>query len=153
MQRVMGAGLVGNEIRTHAAGNQLRQNIRRVAAQGNRHRFAFSGVLFDARQRVIEILGLFIDVTGTQTEINAALLAFNVQRARAGQRGGQRLRAAHPAQTGGKHPAALQRAVIVLTPRFHEGFVGALHNPGCRCESSSRRSSGHTSPALSRPAR
>jgi hypothetical protein len=34
------------------------ENIRRVAAQGNRHRFAFGRVFFDARQRVIKILGL-----------------------------------------------------------------------------------------------
>lgn len=75
----MSAGLVGDQIRTHAARHQFRQNIRRVAAQGNRHGFAFSGVLFDARQRVIEVVGLFINIAGTQTEIDAALLALNVQ--------------------------------------------------------------------------
>jgi len=69
------AGLVGDQIRTDAARHQFRQNIRRVAAQGNRHGFAFRGVLFDARQRVIEVVGLFIDIAGTQTEIDAALLA------------------------------------------------------------------------------
>ena len=129
VQRVMGAGLVGDQIRAHAAGNEFRKNVRRVAAQGNRHRFAFGRVFFDARQRVIEILGLFVDVTGTQTEINAALLALNVQRARAGQRGGQRLRAAHPAKTGGQYPAAFQRAVVVLATGLHEGLIGALHDP------------------------
>lgn len=125
----MGAGLVGDQIRTHAAGDELRENVRRVAAQGNRHRFAFGGVFFDARQRIVQIGCLLIDVAGAQTEINAALLALNVERARAGKRGGQRLRAAHAAETRGQHPAAFQRAVIVLATGFHEGLVGALHDP------------------------
>ncbi|SQC38593.1 Uncharacterised protein [Klebsiella pneumoniae] len=56
---------------------------------------------FDARQGVIQRGRLLIHVAGTQTEIDAALLTFDVQRAGAGQRRGQRLRAAHAAQTGG----------------------------------------------------
>ena len=108
VKRIVSAGLVGDQIRTHAARHQFRQNIRRVAAQGNRHGFAFSSVLFDARQRVIEVVGLFIDIAGTQTEIDAALLALNVQGARTRQRRGQRLRAAHATQSGGEHPAAFQ---------------------------------------------
>jgi hypothetical protein len=40
----VGAGLVGDHIRAHAAGDQFRHDLRRVAAQGDRDRFAFGGV-------------------------------------------------------------------------------------------------------------
>ena len=46
----------------------------------------------------------------------------------AGQRGRQRLRAAHAAQAGGEDPAPFQVAVVMLAAHFHEGFVGALHD-------------------------
>ena len=97
----MGAGLVGDHIRAYAAFHQFRNDIRGVAAQRDRDGAAFGGVFFDARQGVIQRSGLFIHVAGTQTEIDAALLAFNVQRAGACQRRSQRLCAAHAAQTGG----------------------------------------------------
>ncbi len=96
--------------------------------QGDGDGFAFGGVFFDARQRVVQVVGLLVDVAGAQAEIDAALLAFDVQRAGAGQRRGQRLRAAHAAQAGGQHPAALQVAVVMLAARLDEGFVGALHD-------------------------
>ena len=101
MQRVVGAGLVGDHIRAHAALHQLRYDLRGVAAQRDRDGPPFGGVFFDARQGVIQRGGLLIHVAGTQTEIDAALLTFDIQRAGAGQRRGQRLRAAHAAQTGG----------------------------------------------------
>ena len=101
MQRVVGAGLVGDHIRAHAAFHQLRHDLRGVAAQRDGDSPAFGGVFLDTRQGVIQRSGLFVHVAGAQTEIDAALLAFNIQRAGAGQRRGQRLRAAHAAQPGG----------------------------------------------------
>ncbi len=56
------------------------------------------------------------------------LLAFDVERARPGQRGGQWLRAAHAAEAGGENPLALEAAVVMLATHFNEGFVGALHD-------------------------
>ena len=56
------------------------------------------------------------------------LLAFDVERHRAGQRGGQRLRAAHAAQAGGQDPLARQVVVVVLAAGFDEGLEGALHD-------------------------
>jgi len=101
MQRIVGAGLIGNHIRAHAAFHQLWHDIRGVAAQRDGDGAAFGGVFLDTRQGVIQRSGLFIHVAGTQTEIDAALLTFDVQRAGARQRRGQRLRATHAAQTGG----------------------------------------------------
>ncbi|MNE21737.1 hypothetical protein D3C80_1149090 [compost metagenome] len=108
MQRIVGAGLVGHQIRANAARDQFRDDIRRIAAQGNRHGFSLGRIFVDARQCVVQIVCLLIDIAGAQTEIDAALLAFNVQGTCARQRCGQRLCAAHAAQSCGQHPAAFQ---------------------------------------------
>ncbi len=86
VQRIVRAGLVGDHIRAYAAFDQLRQDLRRVTAQRHGYRAPFGGIFFDAGKRVIKGGGLFVDVTGTQTKIDAALLAFNVQRTGAGER-------------------------------------------------------------------
>ncbi len=129
MQRIVGAGLVGDHIRAHAALHHLRHDIGGIAAQGDRDSPAIGGIFLDAGQRVIQRGGLLVNVAGTQTEIDPALLTFDIQRAGACQRRRQRLCAAHTAQTGGEDPAPLQAALIVLTSGFDERFVGACTMP------------------------
>jgi len=104
------------------------QHLGRVAEQADRHRLALGGVARDTRQRVVEIVGLIVEVLGAQTEIDARLLAFDVQRTGTGKGGRQRLRTAHAAQPRGEDPFALQRPSVVLAPSLDEGFVGALHD-------------------------
>ena len=72
---------------------------------------------------------MLIDVTAAEAEIDAHLLALDVQRARAGQGCGQRLRAPHAAQACGQHPTALEVGVVMLATGLDEGFVGALDDP------------------------
>ena len=122
----MGAGLVGDHVRAHAALDQFRQDFSRVAQQGDGDRLAFLGVFGDAGQRVVEVGGLLVDIAAVQAEIDADLLAFDVQRAGTGQGCGQRLSAAHAAETCGQDPTAFEVIVVVLATGFDEGFVGAL---------------------------
>ncbi|MNX77150.1 hypothetical protein D3C86_1086760 [compost metagenome] len=124
----MRAGLVRDHVGAHIAAHEFRQDLGGIAAQRHGDRPAFPRVSGDARQRIVEVARLFIDVARAQTEVDAALLAFDVQRARAGQGGGQRLRAPHAAQAGRQHPAARQPAVVVLAAGLDEGLVGALHD-------------------------
>ena len=124
----MGAGLVGNHIRAHAATHQFGQHVGGVGTQADGNRTAFGGVFFDACQRIVQIVGLLVQITGTQAEVDAGLLAFDVQRAGASQGSGQGLRAAHTAQTGGEDPFAAQIAAVVLAAGFDEGFVSALYD-------------------------
>jgi hypothetical protein len=56
------------------------------------------------------------------------LLALDVERASPGQRGRQRLRTAHAAQTSGQDPFAREIVVVVLFARFHKRLEGALHD-------------------------
>ncbi|EPA93923.1 hypothetical protein PG5_56480 [Pseudomonas sp. G5(2012)] len=122
----MGAGLVGDHVRAHAATDQFREDFSRVTQQGDGDRLAFLGVFGDARQSVVEVFGLLVDITAGQTEVDTALLAFDVQRASAGQGGSQRLSATHATEAGGQDPTTFQVIVVVLATGFDEGFVGAL---------------------------
>jgi hypothetical protein len=74
----VGAGLVGDHVRAHAALDQFRQDFSRVTQQSDGDRLAFFGVFGDAGQRVIEVGRLLVDITAFQAEIDADLLAFNV---------------------------------------------------------------------------
>ena len=78
------------------------------------------------RQRIVEVVGLLVEVARAQAEVDAGLLALDGQRDGAGERGRQRLRAAHAAETGGEDPATGQAAAEVLAAGFDEGLVGAL---------------------------
>ncbi|KAG0927789.1 hypothetical protein G6F31_017924 [Rhizopus arrhizus] len=124
----MRAGLVGDHVRAHAAAPQFGQAISGVAAQRDGNGATFLRVLGNARQRVVQVVGLLVHVAGAQAEIDTGLLAFDVQRRSACQRGGQRLRAAHAAQAGGQHPATREVTAVVLAAGFDEGFIRALHD-------------------------
>ncbi|MCY1355607.1 hypothetical protein D9M69_420370 [compost metagenome] len=122
----MGAGLVGDHVRAHATAHQLRQDLGGVAQQGDGNGLAFGGVLLDARQGVVQVRCLLVDVAAAQTEVDAGLLALDVQRAGAGQGRGQGLGAAHAAEAGGEHPTTGEVAGVMLAASLDEGLIGAL---------------------------
>ena len=128
----MRGGLIGNDIGLQAARagafHHLRQDLGGVAQQADGDRLFRPLRLFNQRQRLVQRVGFVIDIAGAQTKIDARFLTLDGQHAGARQHARQRLRAAHAAQTGGQDPASGQIAVIVLTARFDEGFVGALHD-------------------------
>jgi len=123
---VVGAGLVGDGIGADAAADEFGENFGGVAEERNRARFAFTGVAGDAGEGIVEIGGLFIDVAGTQAEVDPALAAFDGEAARARERGGQWLCTAHAAKPGGEDPFAGEVAVVMLAAHFDKGFVSAL---------------------------
>ena len=128
VDQVVRAGLVGDEVGPDAAPHELGQDLGGVAEQADRTRLLRRGAGRHARQRVVEAARLFVEVAAAQAEVDPALLALDGQRHRAGEGGGQRLRAAHAAEAGGQDPAPGQIAAVVLPARFDEGLVGALHD-------------------------
>ena len=149
VDQVVRRGLVGDQIGLDAAGfgalDQFGQDLGRVAQQGNRNRLLPGGVFLDELQRVVDVAGLLVHIPCAQAEVDAALLALDVERAGAGQRGGQGLRAAHAAQAGREDPFARQIVVDNAAVRLRQRFRRCpARCPGCRCRSSCRRSSGRT---------
>ncbi len=131
VDQVVRAGLVGHQVGAQpalGAAHQFGQDLGRVAQQADGDGLLFLRVALDARQRVVQVGGLLVDVAAAQAEVDAALLALDGQAAGAGEGGRQRLRAAHAAQPGGQDPAAGQAAAVVLHAGLDEGLVGALHD-------------------------
>ena len=123
---IMRAGLVGHRIGFDPAADQFGQDLGGIAEQRDRLGLPRFRVLGDPCQGVIEIGGLLVDIARAQAEVDAALLALDVERAGAGEAGRQRLGPAHAAEAGGQDPLALQIAGVVLAAHLDEGLVGAL---------------------------
>ena len=128
VDRIMRGGLVGHHVRPHAAAEEFRHDLGRVAEQADRLRLASLRPALDLLQRLVERVGALVEIAGAQAEIDRVRVAFDGEAAGAGHHGRQRLRAAHAAEPGGQDPLALEIAVIVLAARLDEGLVGALHD-------------------------
>ena len=128
VDRVMRAGLVGDDVGPHAAADQFGKHVRRVADEADRLRLAGRGPAVDHRQRLVEVGRLGVEVAGADAEIDPGLVAFHREAAGAGEHRRQRLRPAHAAEAAGQDPAALEVAAVVLAAGLGEGLVGALHD-------------------------
>jgi hypothetical protein len=132
VDEVVRAGLVGHEVGLHAARpcalDHFGQQFRGVAEQADRNGLLLRRVVSEAGQRVVEVGRLFVEVARTQPEVDARLLTLDVQRASACESGGQRLRTAHAAETGGEDPSSRQAAAVVLATGLDESLVGTLHD-------------------------
>jgi hypothetical protein len=104
VDQVVRRGLVGHEVGLEAAGlralHQFREDLGRVAQQRDRHRFLGVAVLLDQFERMVDVARLLVDVAGAQAEVDARLLALDVERDRTRERGRERLRATHAAEAG-----------------------------------------------------
>ena len=128
IERVVGRGLVGNQVGQFFAGEDLRKNIRGVAKQANRDHLFIGNRLFDHAQRFFQRVGSFIEVTAIQSFLDPLGVHFDGEATNPGENRGQRLRAAHPTQAAGQQPASFGIAAIMLAHRFDEGLVSALHD-------------------------
>ena len=128
----MGRGLVGHDVgagsaHLHAA-DEFREDLGGVADQGHGLGLAPGGPVRDHGQRLVQRMGLGVAIAGADAEVGAGLVAFDGKAAGPGHHGGQRLRAAHPAQARRQDPLALEIAAVMLAPGLGEGLVGALND-------------------------
>ena len=128
VDRIVRGGLVGETVGPHAAAQQFGQHVGGITEQRYRDRLVLRRRLADDRERIVQVLGLDVDIAGAQTELDAAGTAFDGEARGAGHGRGHRLRAAHAAEACGQDPATGQAAAVMLTGHLDEGFVGALHD-------------------------
>ena len=126
--RIVRRGLVGHGVGPDAALYQLRQDFGRIAQQTDRQRLPVVHGLLDQRQRIVQVVGLRIEIACFEALLDAIGLAFDRQHRGPGHRCRQRLCAAHAAEPGRQYPAPGQVAAIVLAAHFDEGLVGTLHD-------------------------
>ncbi len=79
-----------------AAPHQFGQDVGGIAEQRDGDGFAPRCVFGDQPQCVVEVFCLLVDVAGAQTEVDARLLALDVERGGTGHGGGERLGAPMP---------------------------------------------------------
>ena len=111
MQRIMGRGLVGHDVGARPAClhalHQFRENVCGIAQKANGLGFACFGPFRNQGQSLIERLGLGIEVSGAQAEIDAGFIALDSKAAGARHDSRQRLRTAHATKAAGENPFAL----------------------------------------------
>ena len=120
--------LVGDHVGADAALEHFRKYVGGIAKQTDRHRASMLFGPFDDGQGVVDAFRLFVHVAGTQSEIDAVRIAFDGDTGCARHGRGERLGAAHAAESGGQYPSPGKVAVEMLTAGLDEGFVGALHD-------------------------
>lgn len=127
-QRVVGTGLVGDDVDRRVHREQLREDVRGVAEQADGERLLPVAGLGGELQRVGEAGRLDVQVAVLDPARDAGRVAVHADRHAAVHRDGQRLGAAHAAETGGEGDGARQRPVELLVGDGGEGLVGALQD-------------------------
>ncbi len=128
VQRIVRAGLVGENIRHYSAPRQFRHHVGAVAHQANRNRFAARLRLAERRQRSVQAALHAIAVASVQAAADAVRIDVDAQKAGAVHHRRQRLRAAHPAHAARHHQLARQRSAEVPARHRREGLEGPLHD-------------------------
>ena len=108
---------------------QLRHDLGGVAEQAHREGTALARGGPHPLQRVVERLGRLVQIPRLEPPPDPLRIDLDAEDRRAGERRRQRLRAAHPAETGGQDrpPCEVGGAEVLLAGR-HERLVRALQN-------------------------
>ncbi|OIQ70673.1 hypothetical protein GALL_477130 [mine drainage metagenome] len=129
VDRVVCRCLVGEQVRSHAAGEQLGQQLGGVAQQADRHRLLRLAGATDDLQGLVERPRLTVQITSAQPHLDPRLLALDSQAGGPGHHRRERLGSAHAAKSRGQQPLAGEISGMVLAAHLHEGLIGALHDP------------------------
>jgi hypothetical protein len=129
LERVVGARLVGHDIRVEALPEQLGQHLGGVRAQAYAERPALPLRAAAALDRVGQVVGLLVEVAGLEPPADAVAVHLDAQSDALVHRHRERLSAAHPAEAGRERDRARQRALEAPPCDLREALVGALHDP------------------------
>ena len=125
-QRVVGAGLVGDDVDRHAAAEQLGEHLGGVAGHADRPGAALGLGLQRDLDGVVEVVGDLVEVAVLDPAVQAGRVDVDDQADALVHRDGERLGAAHPAAAAGQGERAGEGAAEALLGHRGEGLVGAL---------------------------
>ena len=128
VDQIVRGSLVGDGVRPNAATDHLGHELRCIAEHGDGDRAARGFRVLDHLQRRIERRRLRVDIACVEPLLDAALLTFDAQDARARHRRCKRLRAAHAAEPCRQNPLAVELAAEVAPSHLDERLVRALHD-------------------------
>lgn len=127
-ERVVGGGLVRHDVDRRALGEHLREQVGGVAEQADGERLAGVTGLDGELEGVAQIVGLDIEVAVLDATVDGARVHVDTDGDAVVHRHGERLGAAHAAETGGEGNGAGQRPVELLGGDGGEGLVRPLED-------------------------
>ena len=127
-QRVVGRGLVGDDVDRGVELEQLGEHLGGVAEQPDRERPPLVARGHRAAYGVLEVVGLLVEVAVLDPAGDPGLVDVDADRDPVVHGHGQRLGAAHPAEAGGEGDGAGQGAAEPLVGDGGEGLEGALQD-------------------------
>ena len=128
VERIVGAGLVGDNVDLHAAADDFGEHVGAVADEANGECAAFATGQLAERERLVEILGQRVAIARFNAALDAAAVDLDGENHSAVEGDGERLRAAHAAHAAGDDELALQGPAEVSLGQRGEGLEGALQN-------------------------
>ena len=105
-ERIVGSGLIRDEIEVLTARHELGKHISSVPEQRHRERPTVGRSRTNALDGIVERVGLLVDVAGREPPVDRPLIHLNAQNCRPGHRRSERLSATHAAEAGGQNGAA-----------------------------------------------
>ena len=127
-ERVVGRGLVGDDVDGGAAGQEAREDVGGVAEQADGQGLALVAGFCGASERVVYVARLLVQVAELDPPADAGLVALDADDHAAIHRHGQRLGTAHASQPRGQGDRALERSAESFGRYRGEGLVGALQD-------------------------
>src|SRR5215218_425475 len=127
--KVMGRGLIRDEIRHHTSPNQFRQHFSDIADQANRERATPAPCVFQETECSVELSLQPVAVPAVNPPADSLLVHIYSKERCAVHRSCQGLGPTHSAKSAGDHQSPLQRTPKVLSCALGERFVGALEYP------------------------
>src|SRR4029453_18741252 len=127
-QRIVGAGLVSDDVDRYAAPQQLGEDLSAVPddPDGPGHTLRFGGDR--PRHSLVKIIGSLVKVAVLDPALEARSIDVDNQADAVVQRDGQGLGSAHPAATASEGQGAGERAAEPFLRDRGEGLVGTLHD-------------------------
>ena len=124
----VGGRLVGDDVGRDAALEQRVHDVGDVRDEADRDRLAALLGAEHEGEGALEVVAAMLQVALAEAPVDALGVDLDDERARTREHAGERLGAAHAAETRGQHEPAGERAAEVLAPGGHERLVGALQD-------------------------
>ena len=128
VQGIVRRRLVGQHVRDDTAAREFGKDVGGIRLQGDGACLAGGSIPVDPCQRLIERLHVFVDVPGREPALDTRRIDLDHQRDPFVHRHGERLGAAHAAESGGDDQATRESAAEVTPRQFGQRLVGALED-------------------------
>ena len=127
-ERIVGAGLVGDDVGREVHVEQLLHHLGGVAHKAHRQRTSLVAGSYATRDGIVQRVGDLVEVAVLVTALYTPRVHVDAQRHAVVHRDGERLRAAHATQSGSERDRAGERAGELAATYLGEALVGALQN-------------------------